>query len=107
MTEIVIRNARLLATLDDERRELAGGWVAISAGPSERAGFTEVPVSGMPIRCTTVRPIPIANPEKPAEATWLVADSTTGSDIAPFQIDRTRYLLAPGCSRTRPVKIAG
>ena len=32
MAELLIRNARLLATLDDNRRELAGGWVAIDGG---------------------------------------------------------------------------
>ena len=30
--ELLIRNARLLATVDDARRELAGGWVAITDG---------------------------------------------------------------------------
>ncbi len=30
--ELLIRNARLLATVDDARRELAGGWVAITGG---------------------------------------------------------------------------
>ena len=32
MADLLIRNARLLATLDANRRELAGGWVAIDAG---------------------------------------------------------------------------
>lgn len=32
MTDLLIRNARLVATLDADRRELVGGWVAIEAG---------------------------------------------------------------------------
>ena len=32
MADLLIRGARLLATLDSDRRELAGGWVAIDAG---------------------------------------------------------------------------
>ncbi|HEY0520801.1 MAG TPA: 8-oxoguanine deaminase [Ilumatobacteraceae bacterium] len=32
MADLLIRNARLLATLDHDRRELAGGWVAIDGG---------------------------------------------------------------------------
>ncbi|MEP7113581.1 MAG: 8-oxoguanine deaminase [Ilumatobacteraceae bacterium] len=32
MADLLIRNARLLATLDDDRRELAGGWVAMDGG---------------------------------------------------------------------------
>ena len=32
MADLLIRGARLLATLDAERRELAGGWVAIDGG---------------------------------------------------------------------------
>jgi len=30
--DLLIRNARLVATMDDERRELAGGWVSITDG---------------------------------------------------------------------------
>jgi cytosine/adenosine deaminase-related metal-dependent hydrolase len=30
--DLVVRDARLVATVDDQRRELAGGWVAITAG---------------------------------------------------------------------------
>ena len=33
-----------------------------TAGPSERAGLTDVPVSGMPIRCTTTSAMPMATP---------------------------------------------
>ena len=32
MTDLLIRNARLVATVDVDRRELVGGWVAIEAG---------------------------------------------------------------------------
>ncbi len=32
MTDLLIRNARLLATLDSQRREIAGGWVAVTNG---------------------------------------------------------------------------
>jgi len=32
VADLLIRGARLLATLDDDRRELAGGWVAIDGG---------------------------------------------------------------------------
>jgi cytosine/adenosine deaminase-related metal-dependent hydrolase len=32
VADLLIRNARLLATLDADRRELAGGWVAIDGG---------------------------------------------------------------------------
>ena len=34
----------------------------MSAGPRLRAGFTDVPVMGMPMRCTTVRVSPITMP---------------------------------------------
>jgi cytosine/adenosine deaminase-related metal-dependent hydrolase len=43
MTDLVVRNARCLATLDGERRELAGGWVAISDGLIEAAGDGDAP----------------------------------------------------------------
>ena len=32
MADLLIREARLLATIDADRRELAGGWVAIDGG---------------------------------------------------------------------------
>ncbi len=51
----------------------------ISAGPRLRAGLTEVPVSGIPIRCTTVSASPMARPAKPGEPTRLVAISTTST----------------------------
>ena len=43
MTDLLIRNARLLATLDAERRELAGGWVAITGGFVEAVGTSTDP----------------------------------------------------------------
>ena len=44
MTDLVVRNARLVATLDAERRELAGGWVAITGGLVEAVGTSTDPV---------------------------------------------------------------
>ncbi len=38
MTDLLIRNALLVATLDDQRRELPGGWVAITGGFVEAVG---------------------------------------------------------------------
>ncbi len=38
MADLLIRNARLVATLDADRRELAGGWVAITDGLVEAVG---------------------------------------------------------------------
>jgi cytosine/adenosine deaminase-related metal-dependent hydrolase len=38
MTDLVVRNARLVATLDGARRELAGGWVSITDGLIEAVG---------------------------------------------------------------------
>ena len=38
MTDLLIRNARLVATLDVDRRELVGGWVAIEAGQITAVG---------------------------------------------------------------------
>ena len=38
MTELLIRNARLVATVDAQRRELAGGWVAITDNLIEAVG---------------------------------------------------------------------
>ncbi|MXW98959.1 MAG: amidohydrolase family protein, partial [Acidimicrobiaceae bacterium] len=32
MTDLLVRNARLVATMDAERTELAGGWVAVTGG---------------------------------------------------------------------------
>jgi cytosine/adenosine deaminase-related metal-dependent hydrolase len=38
VTDLVVRNARLVATLDADRRELSGGWVAITDGLIEAVG---------------------------------------------------------------------
>ena len=38
MADLLIRNARLLATLDADRRELASGWVAIDGGRISAVG---------------------------------------------------------------------
>jgi cytosine/adenosine deaminase-related metal-dependent hydrolase len=43
MTELVVRNARCLATLDGQRRELEGGWVAITGGLIEAVGSGAAP----------------------------------------------------------------
>ena len=38
MTDLLIRDAELLVTCDDERREIPGGWVAITGGMVEAVG---------------------------------------------------------------------
>ncbi len=43
MADLLIHNARCVATLDGERRELAGGWVAITDGLVEAVGVGEAP----------------------------------------------------------------
>lgn len=43
-TNLVIRDARLLATFDDERQELAGGWVAVDDGFITAIGSGSDPV---------------------------------------------------------------
>jgi cytosine/adenosine deaminase-related metal-dependent hydrolase len=48
MSELVIRNARCVATVDDQRRELSDGWVAITGGLVEAVG------DGPPPAATTV-----------------------------------------------------
>ena len=45
----------------------------ISAGPKLLAGFTEVPVNGIPKICTSVRVSPIT---KPATAAFSILDLT-------------------------------
>jgi len=45
MADLVIDNARCVATLDDERRELAGGWVAITDGLVEAVGTGPAPAA--------------------------------------------------------------
>ncbi|HEX6656651.1 MAG TPA: 8-oxoguanine deaminase [Ilumatobacter sp.] len=48
VTDLVIRNARCVATLDGARREIEGGWVAITRGLVESVG------NGQPPDATTV-----------------------------------------------------
>ncbi len=43
MPDLVIRGARLLVTMDGDRRELAGGWVAIDAGLISAVGTSADP----------------------------------------------------------------
>jgi len=44
MADLLIRNARLVATVDDQRRELPGGWVAITGNLIEAVGASTDPV---------------------------------------------------------------
>jgi cytosine/adenosine deaminase-related metal-dependent hydrolase len=44
VADLVVRNARLLATLDAHRRELAGGWVSITNGLIDAVGTSLDPV---------------------------------------------------------------
>lgn len=44
MTDLLIRNAKLLATVDAQRRELPGGWVAITGGLIEAVGASTDPL---------------------------------------------------------------
>lgn len=43
MADLLIRHARLVATVDPVRRELAGGWVSITAGLIEAVGSSSDP----------------------------------------------------------------
>ncbi|NND74507.1 MAG: 8-oxoguanine deaminase, partial [Ilumatobacter sp.] len=43
MHDLVISNARCVATMDADRRELAGGWVAIDDGLVSGVGTGEAP----------------------------------------------------------------
>jgi cytosine/adenosine deaminase-related metal-dependent hydrolase len=43
VTDLLVRNARLLVTMDRERRELAGGWVAVTGGFVEAVGASTDP----------------------------------------------------------------
>ncbi|HEY5663323.1 MAG TPA: 8-oxoguanine deaminase [Ilumatobacter sp.] len=52
MTDLVIRNARCVATLDGDRRELAGGWVAITDGLVAAVGTGEAPAAAASIDAT-------------------------------------------------------
>lgn len=43
MADLLIRNARCIATMDSDRRELSGGWVAITGGLIEAVGSSTDP----------------------------------------------------------------
>ena len=43
MADLVVRNARLVATLDDSRSELEGGWISITDGLIEAVGTDQPP----------------------------------------------------------------
>lgn len=43
MADLVILNARLVATMDDQRRELPGGWVSVTGGLIDGVGIGEPP----------------------------------------------------------------
>ncbi len=45
MSDLLIRNAWCVATLDAQRRELAGGWVAVTDGLIEAVGSGEPPAA--------------------------------------------------------------
>ena len=42
--DLLVRNARLVATCDGEERELAGGWVAVTGGVISGVGGAADPV---------------------------------------------------------------
>jgi len=44
MADLLIHNAGLLATVDDQRRELRGGWVAITEGIISAVGASTDPL---------------------------------------------------------------
>lgn len=50
--DLVVSNARCVATVDAERRELAGGWVAITDGLVSAVGIDEQPPATMVIDAT-------------------------------------------------------
>jgi len=52
VTDLVVRNARCVATLDAARTELAGGWVAITDGLVEATGTGEPPAATTTIDAT-------------------------------------------------------
>ena len=52
MADLVIRNARLVATMDDDRRELVGGWVGISDGLIDAVGQGPAPDAATTIDAT-------------------------------------------------------
>ncbi len=52
MADLLISNARLLATMDGDRRELTGGWVSITDGLVEAVGQGEPPAATAVIDAT-------------------------------------------------------
>jgi cytosine/adenosine deaminase-related metal-dependent hydrolase len=52
MTDLVVANARLVATMDEERHELVGGWVAITDGLVESVGTGTPPEAAITIDAT-------------------------------------------------------
>ena len=44
MPDLLLKNARLVATVDAERRELAGGWVSVTGGRIEAVGSSLEPL---------------------------------------------------------------
>ena len=52
MTDLVVTGARCVATMDDARRELAGGWVAITDGLIEQVGTGVAPPAATVIDAT-------------------------------------------------------
>ena len=52
MADLVIRNARCVATLDADRRELGGGWVSITGGLIDGVGTGEAPTADLTIDAT-------------------------------------------------------
>jgi len=52
MSDLVVRNARCVATLDGARREIEGGWVAITGGLVESVGAGERPGAATVIDAT-------------------------------------------------------
>jgi cytosine/adenosine deaminase-related metal-dependent hydrolase len=52
VADLVIANARCVATMDDERREVAGGWVAITDGLVEAVGAGPAPAATATIDAT-------------------------------------------------------
>ena len=45
MADLVITNARLVATMDEERRELPGGWVSVVDGRIDDLGIQDPPLA--------------------------------------------------------------
>jgi len=45
MADLVITNARLVATMDEHRRELPGGWVSVVDGRIDDLGIQDPPLA--------------------------------------------------------------